>query len=138
MTPKKRMLKSTVGLAKALKPTGRLNVDDMKRASDARKKMSLSQIKGTKKLGKATKSINDIFNKMKQEPGMVGMPKSPEGLKAAMKTAGTMGLAGDMKGIKELMKKVSDAKKRSRLIKAPARRAKPASVISRRRARVKR
>ena len=62
------------------------------------------------------KSINDMINAIKQEPGLVG----------------------SMKGAKQLMKKVSDAKKRTDLTKAPSRRAKPASVIGRRRARVKR
>lgn len=115
MTPKKKMLKTTVGLARALKPTGRLNVDDIKRAGDARKKISLSQIKDAKKLGRAAQLA-----------------------KSATKAAGMMGVAGSMKGIKELMKKVGNAKKRTDLTKAPSRRAKPASVISRRRARVKR
>ena len=81
--------------------------------------MSLSQIKDAKKLGRAAKLAKGAA-------------------KAALKTAGTMGMAGSMKGLTELMKKVTNAKKRTDLTKAPARRAKPASVIGRRRARVKR
>lgn len=100
MTPKKRMLKTTVGLARALKPTGRLNVDDIKRAGDARKKMSLSKIKDIKKLGKGVASIGSMMS---------------QGMSAS--------------AAKNLMKKNA---------KTIARRTKPASVISRRRARVKR
>ena len=74
MTPKKRMMKTTVGLARSLKPSGRLNIDDIKRAGDSRKKISLSEIKNRKKLGKA---------------------------------ASKMGVAGSIKGLKEIMKKSS-------------------------------
>ena len=55
MTPKKRMTKTTMSLARSLKPSGRLNADDMKRAGKARKEMSLSEIKDAKKLGKAAR-----------------------------------------------------------------------------------
>ena len=71
MTPKKRMMKTTVGLARALKSSGKLNKDDIKRAGDSRKKMSLSEIRNRKKLGK-------VASKM----GVVGSIKS---LKEIMK-----------------------------------------------------
>lgn len=63
MTPKKRMMKTTVSLARSLKPTGRLNADDIKKAGDARKKMSFSQIKDAKKLGKGVASIGSMMSK---------------------------------------------------------------------------
>lgn len=63
MTPKKRMLKSTVGLARALKPTGRLNRDDVVNARSKRSKMSLSEIKDAKKLGKSVASIGSMMSK---------------------------------------------------------------------------
>lgn len=122
MTPKKRMGKSTMSLARNLKSSGRLNVDDIEKAGKLRKTKPLSEQKNMKKFSKY----------MKQEMGTKKLAKD------ATMAAAKMGIAGSMKGIKELMKKVSNAKKRTDLTKAPARRAKPASVISRRRARVKR
>ena len=100
MTPKKRKLKTTVSLARSLKPSGRLNVDDVEKAKDLRKKMSLSGIKDAKKLGKGIASIGSMMS---------------QGMSAS--------------AAKNLMKKNA---------KPIARRTKPASVISRRRARVKR
>ena len=79
MTPKEKMNRSIYNLAKSLKPTGRLNADDMKRASDARKKMSFSEIKDAKKLGKAAKMASKVASGMRM--GVVG------GLKKAMKTS---------------------------------------------------
>lgn len=86
MTPKKRKLKTTVSLARSLKPSGRLNVDDVKKAKDLRKTMSLSQIKDAKKLGKAAQLA-----------------------KGATKAASTMGVAGSLK--KLLDKKKTPMKK---------------------------
>ena len=97
MTPKERMTKTTMSLARAVKPSGRLNKDDMINARANRSKMSLSQIKDAKKLGKIKKM------------------------------ASKMGVAGSMKGIKELMEKVSNAKKRDDLIKDPSRTKRPGS-----------
>ena len=61
MTPKERMKKTTISLARSLKPSGRLNRDDIKRAGKARKEMSLSEIKDVKKLGKAAKMASKGF-----------------------------------------------------------------------------
>ena len=62
MTPKKRMLKTTASLARNLKPSGRLNVDDIEKAGKLRKTKPLSEQKNMKKFSKY----------MKQEMGTKG------------------------------------------------------------------
>ena len=63
MTPKERMSRSIYNLAKARKPSGRLNADDIKRAGKARKTMSFSEIKDAKKLGKVAKMASKVAMK---------------------------------------------------------------------------
>lgn len=57
---------TTLNLARSLKPTGRLNADDIKRAGNARKEMSLSEIKKTKILAKKVKDANERIDKIKR------------------------------------------------------------------------
>ena len=71
MKPKERMKKTTISLARSLKPSGRLNADDIKRAGKARKKGSFSDIKDLKKLGKAEKMASKVASGM----GVAGMAK---------------------------------------------------------------
>jgi len=97
MTPRKRMTRTVGSLAKSLKPSGRLNRDDIKKTKELRKKMSLSEIKDAKRLGRAAQLA-----------------------KGATKAA-SLGVASNMKGIKELMKKISNAKERSKKTLAPVR-----------------
>jgi len=144
MTPKKRMIKSTVGLAKALKPTGRLNVDDMQKARVARKKMSLSQIKDAKKLGKAAKTASKVAS------GMGAMGINPEKVKNLLKEAkmrkpsGRINMDDLFNADKYKMKKpkrgpLQKGPRPMRPIRGPKRQApSPQLVIARRRAKVKR
>jgi len=78
MTPKERMGRSTMSLARNLKPSGRLNVDDIKKAGKLRKTTPLSEQKNMKKFSKY----------MKQEPKKLNKPISSETMK---KMAGMLG-----------------------------------------------
>jgi len=55
MTPKKRMGRSTMSLARNLKPSGRLNKDDIEKAEKLRKTTPLSEQKNMKKFSKYMK-----------------------------------------------------------------------------------
>jgi hypothetical protein len=85
--PKKRMkrktkerMKKTISLARSLKPSGRLNADDIKRAGKERKTMSFSEIKDAKKLGKVAKMASKVASGM-------GMGMGSEKLKNLLKEA---------------------------------------------------
>ena len=88
MTPKKRMTKTTMSLARAVKPSGRLNIDDMDNARANRSKMSLSEIKKRKTLGKKVKNAIERIDKIK-DPEKLG-----KAAKMASKVASGMGVAG--------------------------------------------
>tara|TARA_E500000318_G_scaffold109966_1_gene124224 strand:- start:972 stop:1421 length:450 start_codon:yes stop_codon:yes gene_type:complete len=103
MTPKNRMKKTTVSLARSLKPTGRLNKDDITRASNLRSKKSLSQMKDMKKLGKLAKNI-------------------------ATPTASAMGMTANK--LSEVMKKAKEIKPTGRISKDDLERAKKMLKIS--------
>ena len=144
MTPKKRKLKTTVSLARSLKPSGRLNVDDIKRAGRTRKEMSLSQIKDTKKLGRAAKMASKVAS------GMGAMGMNPEKVKNLLKEAkmrkpsGRINMDDLFNADKYKMKKPKRAPMQKgprpmRPIRGPKRQApSPQLVIARRRAKVKR
>jgi hypothetical protein len=80
VTPKERMKRSTVTLAKNLKPSGRLNTDDIKHAGEMRKdisrtdfkkrailkKMDTAKYSGAKSLGAAGDMIDEIVGKFKK------------------------------------------------------------------------
>jgi len=111
MTPKKRMGRSVMGLARAVKPSGRLNIDDIVNARSNRSKMPLSEIKKRKLMAKIRK----------QEPKKLNKPISSETMK---KMAGMLGLSvGDI-----MSGKISDAKERQERImdKGPRPMKKPA------------
>ena len=102
MTPKKRMTKTTMGLARAVKPSGRLNRDDMVNARANRSKMPLSEIKKRKLMAKIRKQEPKKFNK-------------PISSKTMKELAGMLGLSvGDI-----MSKKVSDVKTRQEKTKRP-------------------
>ena len=62
VTPKERMKRSIMTLAKNLKPSGRLNVDDITKAGELRKGMSRSEFKDRAILKKLdTNSLRDKF-----------------------------------------------------------------------------
>ena len=144
MTPKKRKLKTTVSLARSLKPSGRLNVDDIKRAGRTRKEMSLSQIKDAKKLGRAAKMASKVAS------GMGAMGMNPEKVKNLLKEAKMRKPSGrinmdDLFNVdKYKMKKpkrgpLQKGPRPMRPIRGPKRQApSPQLVIARRRAKVKR
>jgi len=83
ITPKERMKRSEITLAKNLKPSGRLNVDDLKKASEIRKTMSRSEFKDRAILKKmdtkeylktSPRSISERYKTMPMKP----MPLTPE------------------------------------------------------------
>jgi hypothetical protein len=94
MTPKERMGRSTMSLARNLKPSGRLNVDDIEKAGKLRKTTPFSEQKNMKKFSKY----------MKQEPKKLNKPISSETMKkmAGMLGSSAMGMSGLMKKAKEI------------------------------------
>ena len=99
MKPKNRMKRTTVSLARSLKPTGRLNVDDIARASDLRSKKSLSQIKDMKKLGKAAGLAKNIAMGMSASKLSELMKKAKE-----IKPTGRIS-KDDLERVKNMLKK---------------------------------
>jgi len=84
MTPKNRMKKTTISLARSLKPSGILNADDIKRAREARPISFFLKKNSDKKMIKPSGRINmdDLFNADKykiKRPKRAPMQKGPLG-----------------------------------------------------------
>jgi len=100
MTPKNRMKKTTISLARSLKPSGILNADDIKRAREARPiffKLKNSDKKMIKPSGRI--NMDDLFNADKYK---IKKPK-----RAPMQTKGPM-QARPLPMTPELIKKAKD------------------------------
>jgi len=73
VTPKERMKRSVITLAKNLKPSGRLNTDDIERAGEMRKNMSRTEFKDRATLKKFNKALYSgaAYNSLKNAGRMV-------------------------------------------------------------------